>query len=243
MPDKEIRICVLQHVPFEGPAAIEKWIADGGAHSFTTKLYQDDPLPSQHDFDWLIVMGGPMGVDDTEAYPWLIEEQRFILEAIDSGKRVLGICLGAQQIAAALGAAVRKNEHREIGWFAINRTPDIANTILDDLWPERIAVFHWHGDTFELPMGAQLIASSSACINQGFILDNRVVGLQFHLEVTPSSVATLIEHCHNELDDSEYVQPASDLVAADPLFLKNNQLLYRVLARLEENSNKRSAQD
>lgn len=230
------RICVLQHVPFEGPAAIEKWIDDKGASLSVTKLYQGESLPSQNDFDWLIVMGGPMGVDDIEQYPWLIQERRFIFGTIESGKYVLGICLGAQLIAAALGAVVKKNEYREIGWFKVKRASHIAKTVLSDIWPESFEVFHWHGDTFDLPRGAKLLASSEACVNQGFILDNQVVGLQFHLEVTPDSVASLVENCSNELDGSEYVQSIDNLMATELLFIEANKLLYSVLERLESNS-------
>lgn len=232
---KQQRIHVLQHVPFEGPAAIEKWVFEKGHVLSVTKLYQGEPPPSLKDFDWLIVMGGPMGVDEIERYPWLVPERRLILEAVKSGKYVLGICLGAQLIAAALGAIVKKSEQREIGWFKVRRAQHLTNTILSEVWPESIKVFHWHGETFDIPQGAILLASSDACINQGFILDNRVVGLQFHLEMTADSVTSLIDNCHNELDGSKYVQSAAELMAAEHLFFENNQLLYRLLERLGKN--------
>jgi len=195
--------------------------------------YQGDSFPLLSDFDWLIVMGGPMGVAEIEHYPWLTEEKGLVLKAVESGKYVLGICLGAQLIAAALGAEVKRHEQREIGWFQIRRTEHVASTMFDGIWPERIEVFHWHGDTFGIPDGAVLLASSDACINQGFVFDNRVVALQFHLEMTPGSVTSLIEHCSNELDGSEYVQSIDDLVAAEHLFPENNQLLFRILERIE----------
>lgn len=229
---RQQRIRILQHVSFEGPAAIKTWANDKDGSLSVTKLYQGELLPSQDDFDWLIVMGGPMGVDDSEQYPWLTHERRFILETIDSGKCVLGICLGAQLIAAALGAVIKKNKHREIGWFNVRRSQHATQTLLDDLWPENINVFHWHGDTFDLPKGAKLIASSEACVNQGFILDNRVIGLQFHLEVTPVSVASLVENCSNELDASKYVQTTDNLLATKHPFMQANELLYRVLDKL-----------
>lgn len=225
----EPRVCIFQHVPFEGPAAIEKWVYDKGGSLSVTKLYENAPLPSQSEFDWLILMGGPMGVDNFEEYPWLVEERRFILETIELGKHVIGICLGAQLIAAALGATVKKNEHREIGWFEVRRAPNVSRTVLCDIWPERVNVFHWHGDTFEIPKDAELIASSDACANQGFILGDRVVGLQFHLEVTPDSVTSLIENCQNELDGSEHLQSTDHLIASDQRFIEANKLLLRLL--------------
>jgi len=228
------RIHLLQHVSFEGPAAIATWVNDKGGSLSVTKLHQDESLPAQNDFDWLIIMGGPMGVDDTEQYPWLTHERRFILETIRSGKCVLGICLGAQLIAAALGATIKKNKYREIGWFNIKKSQQAAQTLLNGLWPENMDVFHWHGDTFDLPNDAQLIASSEACANQGFIFENRVIGLQFHLEVTPHSVASLVEHCHHELDGSEYVQTTDTLLTNEHAFIQVNNLLYRVLEKLEK---------
>ncbi len=224
----------IQHVPFEGLSSIESYMSQHAHEMSATHLYKGDTLPPIDEIDWLIVMGGPMGVNDSEQYPWLIEEQRFIKEAIESGKVVLGICLGAQLIASALGAEVKKNKYREIGWFKVKRACYVSKTFLNDIWPNNVKVFHWHGDTFDLPEGAKLIASSDACANQGFILDDRVVGLQFHLEITPNLVALLVEHCSDELGDSKYVQSVGDLVSIEHDYIGNNQLLYRILDRFEE---------
>ncbi len=211
---KKLRIHVLQHVPFEGPAMITHWAKNHGHQLTCSKLYQGGNLPEQRDFDWLIIMGGPMGVYDTKQYEWLTLEQAFIRSTIAAGKYILGICLGAQLLATALGARVYPHQHREIGWFDIHRSADIQETLLENIWPETIKVFHWHGDTFDLPPEARQIASSEACQNQGFILDNRIIGLQFHIEVTMNAVATLIEHCGNELDGTRYVQNETELLAA-----------------------------
>ncbi len=230
-----LRVHIIQHVPFEGPAAIETWINDKGHKLSVTKIYQRETLPDQSNFDLLILMGGPMSVHDIDQHPWLIEERKFILESIKSGKSLLGICLGAQLIAAALGAKVIKNDQREIGWFKINRSQEISETILCGSWPKSLKVFHWHGETFELPKGAQLLASSDACVNQGFILDDRVVGLQFHLEVTTKAVASLIENCHDELDGSTYVQSQNELMSNELYFTEINKFLYILLERIEKN--------
>jgi len=237
----KLRVHILQHVPYEDPAAIKQWINNRGHILSATHLYQNEALPQQNDFDWLIVMGGPMGVYDHEHYPWLQKEQCFILDTIESGKRVLGICLGSQLIAAVLGATVRKNPHREIGWFDIKRSQQSAETIFANNWPESMNVFHWHRDTFELPKGAKHLASSDACLNQGFILDNRVVGLQFHIEVTPDTVASFIENSDLEKDEenlgsSAYVQSAEELMADDTHFNEANQLLFTLLDNLENHT-------
>jgi GMP synthase-like glutamine amidotransferase len=228
----QLNVQVIQHVPFEGSGVIGEWMIDRGHKLATTKLYQGDVLPELDEFDWLVVMGGPMGVYDSGQYSWITDEQHFIQNAINAGKGVLGICLGAQFIAAALGMRVFKNEFREIGWFDLTRSQQIADTVLADCWPETVNVFHWHGDTFDLPKGAQRIAASEACKNQGFILNNRVVGFQFHMEVTNDSISALIENCGDELDGSSYVQSENELKATDPAEV--NQLMVSVLECLEK---------
>ncbi len=177
-----------------------------------------------------------MGIYDEEQYPWLSEEKLFIKDAIDSGKIVLGICLGAQLIADVLGAMVYKNTHWEIGWFTINHLPEIHHTILSDAIPEKTKVYHWHGDTFDIPEGAKSLVESEACKNQGFILDDRVVGLQFHLETTLESATALIENCGDELDDSHYVQSEEAMLSDPQRFLDINRIISSVLDALEDNN-------
>ncbi|CAB1056877.1 Glutamine amidotransferase, class I [Olavius sp. associated proteobacterium Delta 1] len=229
-----MRIHHLQHVPFEGLGTMESFFLQKGHQLSSTHFYLGNPLPSIAEFDWLIVMGGPMGVYDEIEFPWLKEEKSFIRESIESGKIVLGICLGAQLIADALGARVFKNQYREIGWFPIDRQIDVKESAMVDVFPDTLEVFHWHGDTFETPKGAKLLASSEACRNQGFVIDNRVVGLQFHLETTSASAAALIENCHGELDGSKYVQSAAEIQSDKSRFLRINGMMYLLLAKLEK---------
>jgi GMP synthase-like glutamine amidotransferase len=228
-----MRIHHLQHVPFEGLGYMESVLKDKGHKLTSTHFYDNQPLPSIDDIDWLIIMGGPMGIYDDQNYPWLQKEKEFIKEAIKSGKIVLGLCLGAQLIADVLGAKVYKNEYKEIGWFDIQSSSEIKDTILDDIFPKNIEVFHWHGDTFDIPKGAKLIASSEACKNQGFILDNRVVALQFHLETTVDSANALIKHCANDLDSSKYVQSKDQILADEEKFKNINSLMLELLELLE----------
>ncbi|MCF7818860.1 MAG: type 1 glutamine amidotransferase [Kiritimatiellales bacterium] len=202
-----MKLHYLQHVPFEGLGMIEDWAKAHGAEISSSQLFNGDPLPDLGSFDWLVIMGGPMGIYDHDEHPWLIAEKAFIRSAIDSGKTVLGICLGAQLIADVLGAKVYPGPQKEIGWFPIKRA---AGT--PDLIPEELTVFHWHGDTFDIPDGAIRLASSAACKNQGFIYGDRVVALQFHLETTEESMEALIAHCSDELAN---VDAASSRVATD----------------------------
>lgn len=229
-----MRIHHLQHVAFEGLSSLEPILTSQGHRLSSTHLYESQSLPAINEIDWLIVIGGPMGVDEEKQYPWLIEEKKFIKEAIYSGKIVLGICLGAQLIADALGAKVTKNKHREIGWFNICRSPEIKNTILSTVIPEITEVFHWHGDTFNIPQGARALAESEACKNQGFIFDDRVLAFQFHLETTMESATALINNCSNDLDGSHYVQTKSDMLSNNQRFLTINQLMVNIVRVLEE---------
>ena len=198
----------------------------------STHFYLGNSLPAMSDFDWLVVMGGPMGVHDEIQFSWLKDEKTFIRDSIEAGKIVLGICLGAQLIADALGARVFKNEYREIGWFPIERKIAIDESALADVFPETCEVFHWHGDTFEIPAGGHLLAASEACANQGFILDDRVVGLQFHLETTFASATALIQNCRSELDGSQFVQSEEEMLADPSRFSMINRISNSLLDHL-----------
>ena len=205
-----MKLHYLQHVPFEGPGFIEEWAAFRKMQITGTRLYADESPPAPSEFDWLVILGGPMGVHDRDKHPWLVEEKAFIREAVDARKTVVGICLGAQLIADVLGAAVYPGPHREIGWFPLRRAPDAPEWI-----PEELTAFHWHGDTFDLPENAIRLASSDACNNQGFIYRDRVLGLQFHLESTRQSVEALIEHCAGDLtEEGLYIQSALQIRSA-----------------------------
>lgn len=227
-----MRVHYLQHVPFEGLGSMEAVLTEAGHNLTATQLYRDEVLPDPSAFDLLIIMGGPMGVGDESFYPWLAPEKRFIKASVDQGKKVLGVCLGAQLLAEALGAEVTKNPHREIGWFPVTRDPALSSTCLGDIFPEQAEVFHWHGDTFSVPHGAVAVGSSQACRHQGFLMDNRVLALQFHLETTPDSAARLIEHCGHELEDLPYVQSEAEMLGQAERFEAINRIMKGVLSAL-----------
>lgn len=229
-----MRVHYLQHVSFEDLGSMRDYFLNCGHQLNATHLYLEEPLPALDTFDWLVVMGGPMGVGDSRDFPWLDEERKFIQAAIDAEKIVLGVCLGAQLIAAALGAAVYANATREIGWFPLKGSADIANEPLAALLDDTLA-FHWHGDTFDLPTGATLLASSDACHNQAFALYGRVFALQFHLETTHSLALSLIEHCGDELVDSPYVQCAGEILTDEQHFTAINLTMSNVLEAIEQN--------
>jgi len=222
----------LQHVPFEGPGSIAPWMHDGGHRLTGVPLYSGAALPAVAAIDGLVVMGGPMSVHDEAAYPWLTQEKRFIEAVIAAGRPVLGVCLGGQLIAEVLGGAVIPGQHKEIGWFEIRRRDEAARSALAGFLPERLDVFHWHGETFTVPEDAIPLASSEACTNQGFVYDERVVALQFHLETTEASARALIENAAADLAPGPYVQ-AADAMLADPArFTAVNGVMAGLLERL-----------
>lgn len=224
-----MRVHSVQHVPFEGLGSMADVFDRLGFSVNTSHVYAGEALPALDSFDWLVVMGGPMGVNDESDYPWLAAEKQLIKQATSAGKRVLGICLGAQLIAAALGAKVAKNTHREIGWFAVEPTKAAANTPWQAIFASNPEVFHWHGDTFTLPQDATHLASSEACQHQAFAIGTKVLGLQFHLETTETSAEALLKHCADELDGSQWVQDADTIRADLTRFMAINQLMARVI--------------
>ena len=227
-----MRIHSLQHVPFEDIGSLAQDVAANGHSLTTTHWYQGDSAPALNSFDILIVMGGPMGIYDDDIYPWLTEEKTLIAAAISAGKKIMGICLGAQLIACVLGAKVTRNAHREIGWFPLQITTELIDHPIAKILAECHQVFHWHGDTFEIPAQAQLLASSEACAHQAYVIDNQIYGFQFHLETTEASASALIQHCGEDLDNSTYVQSADDIMQDKTKFVAINTAMSAVFAQL-----------
>ena len=182
-----MRVLAFRHVPFEGLGLIAPALAARHIEVDYADLYQTGAAtPDIGRYDGLIFMGGPMSVNDD--LPFVHQELAFIRQAVARRQPVLGICLGAQLIARAMGATVRRNSAKEIGWYGVQFTPAAeADRLFGGL--SRETIFHWHGETFDLPPGAELLASSDLCRNQAFRAAEHVYGLQFHLEVTPEMIA------------------------------------------------------
>lgn len=228
-----MRIHYLQHVPFENLGYIRQWIDGAGYEITATRFFNDEPLPEIHSFDWLIVMGGPMSVHDEDRYPWLRPEKAFIQEAIDKDKTVLGICLGAQLMAEAIGSSVVKAVQREIGWFPVRKNAANDSDGIFETMPDSQTVFHWHGETFDIPDGAVCLASSQSCRNQAFVYEKRVLGLQFHLEMTSDGVAQLIRNCAEDILPGPYVQTIEDMLYEWDYYETNQQILSAILGTLD----------
>ncbi|CAD5109816.1 type 1 glutamine amidotransferase [Zestomonas carbonaria] len=210
-----MRVSILQHVPFEGFGRIGEWLDHHAASVRLHYLYAGAQPPAVDDFDLLIVLGGPMSVHDEAEHPWLVAEKALIRAALDAGRRVLGICLGAQLLAQALGAEVRQGV-AEIGWWPLEKHLRAAESPLGRMLPQRLMAMHWHGETFDLPAGAIPLYGSAACANQGFVWQERAIGLQCHLESTPESIQALLDACPQDLERKGAVEDAAAIRAGFP---------------------------
>ncbi|MFA5928145.1 MAG: type 1 glutamine amidotransferase [Candidatus Margulisiibacteriota bacterium] len=221
-----MRIHYLQHESFEGPS----YIADYAAKHFCTitgsKLYLGEPLPPLDSFDLLLILGGPMNIHEEYKYPWLKAEKHFIRKVISVNKCVLGICLGSQLLADVLGGSVTKNAFTEIGWFPVSSTWPVL--------PAEFTAFHWHGDTFSAPAGSIPFASSKACPNQGFIYHEKVIGLQFHLEITASYIQDMFANAWDDKTGGPYVQSKEQILAKIDNVKANNLLMDRIMGYFVE---------
>ena len=228
-----MRLHYLQHVPFEDLARIENWAEDRGHELSRTLLFDGQELPGIDEFDWLVIMGGPMNIYEEDKYPWLASEKRFIRDASASNKIVLGICLGGQLIADVLGGKVRRNLYKEIGWHPVKLTPEGQKSRIFGVLPNTFMAFHWHGDTFEIPPQALRAAESESCANQAFML-GKTVGLQFHLESSMDSIDHLIKNCSDELVDGKYIQSQEEILSHIDRIPEMNRLMALFLDTMEK---------
>jgi GMP synthase-like glutamine amidotransferase len=176
-------LLVLQHIACEPPAAFEDELRSRGLEITRVELDEGEPLPDWSEFPAIVVMGGPMGAYDEAEHPWLAEEKRLLREAVEADTPVWGVCLGAQLLASALGARVYRGEQPEVGLLPVHLTSAAADDPVFGEAPSSFPTLQWHGDSFDLPEGATLLASSPAYPHQAFRV-GRSYGLQFHIEVS-----------------------------------------------------------
>lgn len=224
-----MRLHYLQHEPIETPGNILKWAEEHGFSVSHTRLYLEEDFPGLDGLDWLVVMGGAISANDESKYRWLISEKKFLEQAIDSDKKVLGVCLGAQLVASVLGARVFPNTYRELGWFPVQLTSAGLNDPVCRNIPSKIDLFHWHGETFDLPSGAIHLAKSEACANQAFRYGENVLAWQFHPEVTYEMVGAFVAEGSEELSDGLYIQEAADIIACREKTARMEPVLYQWL--------------
>ncbi|MDI9394163.1 MAG: type 1 glutamine amidotransferase [Euryarchaeota archaeon] len=230
-----MKIHVLQHSALNTLASIEEYAGIKNYPLESTRFYESKNPPAIESFDLLVIMGGPMGIYDYEENPWLRDEKAFIKQAIEAGKPVLGICLGAQLLADVLGARVYENEHREMGWFPIKavQTDENKPELFKGL-AEEITVFHWHSRTFDLPAGSVHIFRSEGCKNQGFIYGGRVVALQFHPEATDERIKTMIVRFGPGTGDEPFVQKKEEMFEQEEHLASSKEFMFTLLDNFEE---------
>ncbi len=225
-----MQLQILQHVDFEGPGLIADWARERSITARITRILRGEEPPLLLETGGLVVMGGPMNLSDKHQDPLLEKEKAFLKDFLASGKKVLGICLGAQLLAQMLGARVFRNRQKEIGWFPVWKHPGTKHPLLDQFPEDRLPAFHWHGDTFDLPENALRLFSSEATPNQAFVWNNQVYGLQFHWEVKPENVRMLINHAGNDLEgEHPFVQSPATMLSEENFFSVSKENLSRLM--------------
>ncbi|MCU0436476.1 MAG: type 1 glutamine amidotransferase [Raineya sp.] len=226
-----MRIHCFQHVSFEGLGYIADWAKENNHQiSYTYFFEKNFQIPSIENIDILIVLGGYMNVDEEEKFEWLKPEKEFIKRAIDAQKKVMGICLGSQLISSALGCRVYANENKEIGFFPVSFAQEILQNQIFNHLKKEILVFQWHGDTFDMPSQAVRIASSNVCKDQGYIIDNQVLALQFHWEMNETILKEMLIHDGNELEEKGIcIQSKEKIKEMMPVLEQNKHDFFQLL--------------
>jgi GMP synthase-like glutamine amidotransferase len=230
-----LRVHWIQHVPFEGLGQLRPLLASRASSISATRAWEDAAFPDPHEIDLLVVMGGPMSVHDAADLPWLVAEKRFIGEVLRTRTHVLGICFGAQLVAEALGARVTDMPQKEIGWFSIEAAEGSAVEPWAQILGRGQQVFHWHGESFSLPDQAVALARSEGCQRQAFRWGARVLGLQFHLEISPEGAEQLVEMCADDLESpGPWVQSTAEILARPDRFAHSHEVLEQLLDQFLE---------
>ena len=193
---KVMSILILKNIAAEGPGTIEDFLVHNNMH-YTIIDVARHAIDSASGYDTLIMLGGPMSVNDEAEYPYLTQEMKLAGQFITEGKKVLGVCLGAQLMAKALGAKVYPGPEKEIGWFDIELTDGgLQDPLMSHLAPDNRSckVFHWHGETFDIPQGAERLAASDLYPNQAFRYGNKAYAFQFHIEVARQTIFDWLKH-------------------------------------------------
>ena len=224
-----MHIHYFQHNHFEDLGCIGVWAKSNNFTTSVTRFDLNPMLPSLQDFDWLVIMGGKMGVYDSNQYPWIPDEIGFIRKAINSGKVVIGICLGAQLIASSLGARVYKNSEPEMGFWPLQFSQEARKDNVFKHFPEELKVMHFHFDAFELPEGAVAMAKSPVTPVQAFRYGTNVFALQFHPELTESGVLEFINELTPEIVPGALVQNPEQMQHNIDCCKLNNEILSKVM--------------
>lgn len=220
------KLFIIQHASFEGPGCVLDWAIENEYQPEYIQMFDHFEFPNPDSVDFLVIMGGPMSVYEESEYPWLKLEKNFIKSVVDAGKHVLGICLGSQLLAEICGAKVYPGPAKEIGWFEVFKTStsEISNEL-----PDSLKVFHWHGDTFDIPENAVRLFESKAVPNQSFLYNKNVLAFQFHLEVKEGDILNMIENGEAEIVENRFIQNKDSILSNVELCNSSNEILKSIL--------------
>ena len=213
-----MRILIIQHSAADSLASAKSVIDALGHEIVAVRVDRQQPIPVSVECDAMIMLGGPFPLTAPHRPAWIAEEQDLIRKYAESDRRILGICLGAQILASALGATVQRNQQPELGWHEIRRTSR-ASSLANHGLPDQMTVFHWHQDTFDIPSGADRLYESSGCRNQAFSIDDRIFGLQFHLEADARTIRTFLAISTHRKLLGNGVQNKAEIMAEIPQYL------------------------
>jgi GMP synthase-like glutamine amidotransferase len=211
-----MKTLIFQHTPDEVPGTLTDWLAAKSFSHHVHHVYAGEKMPEPGAYDCLVVLGGPMNVDEESKHPWLKAEKKFVHDWLKEDKAILGICLGGQMLAQVLGGRVEKNRAREIGFHEVRRTGEAHPSL--KRWPERMRVFQYHEDRFTLAPGCRSLLTNEICEHQAYALNDRTVGLQFH----PESTQPWIEEAFSDLKygaHESHVQSPRECAALLPVHL------------------------
>ncbi|RVU70207.1 MULTISPECIES: type 1 glutamine amidotransferase [Lactobacillus] len=215
-----MRINVLQHTPNEGPGAIQTWSHKHQHEMYIYHPYQFGILPKIDETDMLVILGGPMSPNDHD--DWIVQERQLIKEAMTKNIPIFGACFGAQQIAKTLGYKIGKAK-KEVGWAPVYLQSDVIPGL-----PKKLTALHWHEETFEIPDGADLLFSSDLLKNQGFVMNHRIIGLQFHFEPLADNVREMVVNDGSYTAGNYLKQTPADILA-HPVPTENEAIMNKLL--------------